>query len=79
MEVSDPSTRRAGRRLQGSTDLVSMLDVRAREGCRTDDPECHHVAHAKTGHQAQPPWVCERQVLLSQPDLLLRQDNLLSG
>ena len=40
----------------------------------------HYMAHAgEPGDQAQPAWVYERQVQLDKPDLLIRQDDSLSG
>jgi len=47
-------------------------------GYGTDHPERDHMTWAcagQLGHQAQPAWVHERQVLFDQPDLLLYQDD----
>ena len=46
----------------------------------TGHPECHYVAHEEQpGDQAQSAWVHERQVVLDNPDPLLKQGDPLSG
>lgn len=50
---------------------VCQPDLGAMQGYGADHPEHNHAAHTgQPGHQAQSRWVCERKVLLDQPDHL---------